>query len=71
MISHIKRLDSAYQMGFGRERPLAGLPISITQNHSDAEDLISGIEVMDLSVLHNLNLEFQERRENSIRGDPP
>jgi len=54
-------------MVFGRERPLAGLPIPISQNHSDAEDFISGMEVMDLFVLHNLEIESQKKDENSIK----
>jgi len=56
---------SAYQMVFGRERPLAGLPIPITQNHPDSEDFISGMEVIDLFVLHNLKLELQKEEGNS------
>jgi len=50
-------------MVFGRERPLAGLQIPISQNHSDAEDFISGMEVMDLFVLHNFKLELQKAEE--------
>jgi len=54
---------SAYQMLFGRERPLAGLPTPISQIHSDAEDFISGMELMYLFVLHNLKMELQKEDE--------
>jgi len=60
---------SAYQMVFGRERPLAGLPIPISQNHSDAEDFISGMEVMDLFVLHKLKLELEREEEKFKKRD--
>jgi len=53
---------------FGRERPLAGLPIPISQNHSDAEDFNNGMEVMDLFVLHNLELELQKEEEKFNKG---
>jgi len=49
------------QMVFKKQRPLAGLQIPISQGHSDAENFISGMEVMDLFVLHNLKLESQKK----------
>jgi len=58
-------------MVFGRERPLAGLPIPISQHHSDAEDFINGMEVVDLFVLHILKLELQKEEEKLIEGDRP
>jgi len=54
---------SAYQIVIGRERPLEGLPIHISQNHSDAEGFISDMEVMDFFVLHNLKLALQKEEE--------
>jgi len=47
-------------MVFEREWPLAGLPVPISQNHSDAEDFISVMEVVYFFVLHNLRMELQK-----------
>jgi len=61
---------AAYQMLFEIKRPLRGLPIFISQNHAetetetDAKDVFGGIEVMDLFVLHNLNMDCKRRTEN-------
>jgi len=48
---------------FGRERPLAVLLIPISQNHSDAEDFISGMGFIEICVLHNLKMELQKEEE--------
>jgi len=56
---------------FGRERLLAGLQIPISQNHSNGEDLLSGMEVMDFFEIHNLKWELQKEEENINKGAPP
>ena len=60
---------SPYQLVFGRERPLGGLPQSIPRANPDAEEFLEGIKAIDDFALEILRKELQkqEREVNKRR----
>ena len=51
---------SPYQLVFGRERPLGGLPQSIPRANPDAEEFLDGIKAIDDVALEILRKELQK-----------
>jgi len=55
--------------GVSERASFGGFAISHFQTHSDGEDSIGGMGVMDIFVLHNLKLELQEQEGKSIKRE--
>ncbi len=61
---------SPYQMVFGRERPLAGLPYSLPRRSPDADELCDGIAQIDEWALQKLRAELAREEEQINRSRP-
>ena len=61
---------SPYQLTFGRERPLSGLPYSLPRMSPDAENFIDGITAIDAWALKLLREELQKEERNANRTRP-
>ncbi len=62
---------SPYQLVFGRERPLAGLPYSTAQENADALEYLDHREKLDKAVAETIREELrkEEERINSTRKE--
>jgi hypothetical protein len=61
---------SPYQLVFGRERPLGGLPRSLPRAHPSAEEFLDGVEIIDQFALKVLREELQKAEEVVNRNRP-
>ena len=60
---------SPYQLVFGRERPMGGLPYSLPRAHTEAEEFLDGMEQIDKFApgILRKSLEAQEQTANRKR----
>ena len=61
---------SPYQLLFGRELPLGGLPYSIPRANPDAEEFLDGVQKIDEFVLGILRNNSKRKRLRSTAQGP-